>query len=609
MQSRKQRRKGKGTKIPCLPCCLLKQVPGTMRLRLAHLLLKPVWGSQAFYRPLRYVSTGLPSTQKTFADFEAIHLGKQAIPEYFNFASDVLDMWSQMEKAGKRSPNPAFWWIDGQGAEIKWTYEELGIQSRKTANVLSRVCNLRPGDRLLLILPRIPEWWLVNVACMRTGVVIIPGVSQLTKKDIQYRLQASAAKAIITNDSLAPQVDTISADCPSLRTKVLVSGSRRPGWLNFRELCQAAPEEHNCVKTRSQDPSSIYFTSGTTGSPKMLEHTQVSYGLGFATCARKWIDLSDSAIFWNTSDTGWVKAAWTFYSTWIAGACLFIHQLPKADTNVILNTLCQMPITTFCCVPTMFQMLVQHDLTRYKFKSLRHCVTGGETLNPDVRIKWKSQTGLELHEGYGQSETALICANQKGMKIKSGSMGKAFPPYDVQIVDNEGNILPPGKEGNIGIRIKPKQPLCFFTSYLDNAEKTASCKRGDFYITGDRAHMDEEGYFWFKGRADDVINSSSYRIGPFEVESALSEHPAVVESAVVSSPDPIRGEVVKAFVVLSPDYINQDPGELTRDLQEHVKKVTAPYKYPRKVEFVRELPKTVSGKIQRSKLRKKEWGN
>ncbi|XP_043835542.1 acyl-coenzyme A synthetase ACSM5, mitochondrial isoform X2 [Dromiciops gliroides] len=209
-----------------------------MRLRLACRLLQSLWDSPAFYRPLRYVSTGLLRLQKTFPDFEAIHQGKQAMPEYFNFASDVLDVWSQMEKAGKRSPNPALWWVDGQGDEVKWNYEELGIQSRKAANVLSRVCNLRPGDRLLVILPRIPEWWLVNVACMRTGVVIIPGVSQLTVKDVQYRLQASGAKAIITNDSLAPQVDTIGTDCPSLRTKVLVSSSSRPGWLNFRELCR-----------------------------------------------------------------------------------------------------------------------------------------------------------------------------------------------------------------------------------------------------------------------------------------------------------------------------------------------------------------------------------
>ncbi|XP_001376939.3 acyl-coenzyme A synthetase ACSM5, mitochondrial isoform X1 [Monodelphis domestica] len=599
----------RGKKIPYFPSCPSRQVCGTMRLRLARLLLQPLWGSKAFYKPLRYVSIGLPRPQKTITDFEAILEGKQAIPEYFNFASDVLDMWTQMEKTGKRPPNPAFWWINGQGDEVKWSFEELGIQSRKAANVLSRVCNLRPGDRLLVILPRIPEWWLVNVACMRTGIIIIPGISQLTMKDIQYRLQASGAKAIVTIDSLAPQVDAISADCPSLRTKVLVSGSSRQGWLNFRELCQAAPEEHNCVKTKSQDPSVIYFTSGTSGAPKMLEHTQIGYGVGFSICARKFMDLTNSDIFWNTSDTGWVKTAWSSYSTWITGACLFTHELPKTDTSLILNTLCQMPITVFCCVPTMFQMIVQQDLSRYKFKSLRHCVAGGESLNPDVRTKWKSQTGVDLYEGYGQSETTLICGNQIGKKIKPGSMGKAFPPYDVQIVDDEGNILPPGKEGNIGIRIKPKLPVCFFTGYLNNAEKTASCKRGDFYLTGDCAHMDEDGYFWFKGRMDDVINSSSYRIGPFEVESALSEHPAVAESAAVSSPDPIRGEVVKAFVVLNSNFINQDPGELTRELQDHVKKLTAPYKYPRKVEFVQELPKTVSGKIQRSILRKKEWGN
>ncbi|XP_073884048.1 acyl-coenzyme A synthetase ACSM5, mitochondrial isoform X4 [Macaca fascicularis] len=271
------------------------------------------------------------------------------------------------------------------------------------------------------------------------------------------------------------------------------------------------------------------------------------------------------------------------------------------------KTLSTFPITTLCCVPTIFRLLVQEDLTRYQFQSLRHCLTGGEALNPGVREKWKRQTGVELYEGYGQSETVVICANPKGMKIKSGSMGKAVPPYDVQIVDDEGNVLPPGEEGNVAIRIRPTRPFCFFNCYLDNPEKTAASEQGDFYITGDRARMDKDGYFWFMGRNDDVINSSSYRIGPVEVESALAEHPAVLESAVVSSPDPIRGEVVKAFIVLTPDYSSHDPEALTRELQEHVKRVTAPYKYPRKVAFVSELPKTVSGKIQRSKLRSQEW--
>ncbi|XP_060261761.1 acyl-coenzyme A synthetase ACSM5, mitochondrial isoform X3 [Ovis aries] len=483
----------------------------------------------------------LPVPQKIVATWEAISLGRQPVPEYFNFAHDVLDVWSQLEKAGHRPPIPAFWWVDGTGAEVKWSFEELGEQSRKAANVLEGACGLQPGDRMMLVLPRLPEWWLVSVACMRTGAVMIPGISQLTEKDLKFRLQASRAKAIITSDSLAPRVDAISADCPSLQTKLLVSDSYRPGWMNFRELLWEASTEHNCARTRSQDPVAIYFTSGTTGTPKMVEHTQASYGLGFVASGRRWVALTKSDIFWNTTDTGWVKAAWTLFSAWPNGSCIFVHELPRVDAKFILNV--------------------------------------------------------------------LICANPKGMKIKSGSMGKASPPYDVQVVDEEGNILPPGEEGNVAIRVRPTRPFCFFTCYLDNPEKTAASEQGDFYITGDRAHMDKDGYFWFMGRNDDVINSSSYRIGPVEVESALAEHPAVLESAVVSSPDPIRGEVVKAFIVLSPAYSSHDPEKLTQELQEHVKRVTAPYKYPRKMAFVSELPKTVSGKIQRSKLRRQEWEN
>ncbi|CAK7304369.1 Acyl-coenzyme A synthetase ACSM5, mitochondrial [Vulpes lagopus] len=546
--------------------------------------------------------------QKLVATWEAISLGRQPVPEYFNFAHDVLDMWSQLEKAGHRPQIPAFWWVNGMGAEIKWSFEELGKQSRKAANVLQGMCGLQPGDRMMLVLPRLPEWWLVSVACIRTGAVMIPGVSQLTEKDLKYRLQASRAKSIITSDSLAPRVDAISADCPSLQSKLLVSNSSRPGWMNFRELLREASTEHNCVRTKSQNPMAIYFTSGTTGAPKMVEHSQASYGLGFVASGRQWVDLTKSDIFWNTSDPGWVKAAWSLFSAWSNGSCIFVHELPRVDVKVILNTLSSFPITTFCCVPTIFRLLVQEDLTRYQFQSLRHCVTGGEALNPDVREKWKSQVGLELHEGYGQSETVLICANLKGMKIKAGSMGKAFPPYDVQVVDDEGNILPPGEQGNIAVRVKPTQPFCFFSCYLDNPEKTKASERGDFYITGDQAHKDKDGYFWFTGRNDDVINSSSYRIGPVEVENALAEHPAVLEAAVVSSPDPVRGEVVKAFIVLSPAYSSQDPKKLTQELQEHVKRETAPYKYPRKMAFVSELPKTISGKIQRNILRRQEWG-
>ncbi|KAM7091611.1 acyl-coenzyme A synthetase ACSM3, mitochondrial-like isoform 3-T4 [Ciconia maguari] len=496
------------------------------------------------------------------------------VPEYFNFAKDVLDRWTSVEKEGKRSKNPALWWVDGAGAEVRWSFEELGVLSRKVANVLSDACSLQRGDRVILILPRIPEWWLVNVACMRTGTVLIPGTQQLTAKDILHRLQKSQAKCIITDDSVAPAVDSVGVECQSLKFKLLVSEGHREGWLNFKDLLKNAPSDHHCVSTKCQDPMAIYFTSGTTGSPKMAEHSHSSYGIGLTASGRYWLDLTSSDIFWNTSDTGWAKSAWSsIFSPWIQGACVFVHKMPHFDPSIVFESLSRFPITVFCSPPTAYRMFVQHKLSSYKFKSLRHCVSAGEPINADVMGEWKAQTGLDIHEGYGQTETVLICGNFKGMKIKPGSMGKPSPGYDVK----------------------------------DDPEKTEATIRGDFYVTGDRGIMDEDGYFWFVGRADDVINSAGYRIGPFEVESALIEHPAVVESAVVSSPDPIRGEVVKAFVVLTSDYASHDPEKMMKELQNHVKKVTAPYKYPRKMEFVQQLPKTISGKIRRNELRQKEW--
>uniref|UniRef100_A0A8D2P9N9 medium-chain acyl-CoA ligase n=1 Tax=Zosterops lateralis melanops TaxID=1220523 RepID=A0A8D2P9N9_ZOSLA len=465
-----------------------------------------------------------------YSQYESFRQGKQEIPKYFNFASDVLDKWSEIEKAGKRPSNPAFWWVNGKGEEVKWSFEELGFLSRKVANVLTKECGLQKGDRLILILPRIPEWWLVKVACMRAGIVIIPGTSQLSAKDILYRLQVSKATCIITTDKLAPAVDSVASQCQLLKTKLMVSKGSREGWLNFTEMYQNQSADHSCIKTKIQDPMIIFFTSGTTGFPKMAQHSQGSLG---------------------------------------------------------------------------FRPLLSE---RYKFMNLKYCISGGEPLNPEVMEQWKSQTGLEICEVYGQTEMGVICSVYGGMKIKPGSMGKAAPLYDVQIIDKNANILPPGQQGEIAIRSKPIRPLGFFSEYLDNPKKTAETERGDFYVTGDRGIMDEEGYFQFIGRNDDIIISSGYRIGPFEVENALIEHPAVVESAVVSSPDPLRGEVVKAFVVLSPNFSSTDKKSLISDLQDHVKKTTAPYKYPRKVEFVKELPKTITGKIKRNELRDKEWG-
>ncbi|NXF91840.1 ACSM3 synthetase, partial [Eubucco bourcierii] len=548
-------------------------------------------------------------TSQMISHYDSINQCERQLPQYFNFASDVLDEWARLEKDGTRPSNPAFWWINDEGEEVKWSFEELGALSRKAANILSETCGLQRGDKVMAILPRVPEWWIMSIACIRTGIIFIPGTSQLTAKDMFYRLQASKAKCIITSDSLAPAVESVVPDCKSLKSKLIVAKRSRSGWLNLRELLTVASADHECVKTRSQDPMMIYFTSGSTGSPKMVVHSHCSYGIGFATSGRHWMNLTPSDIMWNTSDTGWVKAAWSsVFAPWICGSCVFVHHMPQFKPAVIAETLSRHPITVFCTAPTAYRMLVQHDLSSYQFPSLKHCLSGGEPLNPEVMAKWKTQTGLDIHEGYGQTETVTICATRKGMEIKPGSFGKPVPPYDVQIIDAQGAVLPAGEEGSIAIRVQPTRPFCMFSEYLDNPDKTAASLRGDFYVTGDRGVMDQEGYIWFVGRDDDIINSSGYRIGPFEVESALIQHPAVAESAVVSSPDPLRGEVVKAFIVLAPAYASHDPEKLTAELQQHVKKVTAPYKYPRKVEFVQELPKTPTGKIQRKVLRNKEWG-
>ncbi|XP_048350552.1 acyl-coenzyme A synthetase ACSM4, mitochondrial-like [Sphaerodactylus townsendi] len=577
---------------------------------------RPIWNPKLLWKSFR--KDGRASASLDLAELEAINRCEKEVPEYFNFANDVLDKWSQIEKEGNRPPNPALWWINGKGSEVRWSYEELAALSRKAANVLMDPCGLQRGDRVILILPRVPEWWLLNAACIRTGIIFIPGTPLLTAKDILFRLQASKAKGIITNENLAPVVDSVSSSCPFLRTKLLVSEGKRGGWLNFKELLRAAPSSHDCVKTKSDEPMTIYFTSGTTGSPKMAEHTHSSFGIGCALPARYWLDLKPSDIMWNMSDTGWIKAAiGSVFAPWLRGSSVFIHHMPQFDPREILNTLVRYPVTTMCSAPTGYRMLVQQDLTgtpSYRFKSLKHCSTGGESLNPEVLVQWKKQTGLDLYEGYGQTEVGVISLMEKGKEIKPGSMGKPVASYDVQIIDaNSANILAShtGREGEIkAIRIQIQAGpnfITFFTAHVDNPEKTASTFRGNFYLTGDRGWMDEDGYLWFVARADDVIMSSGYRIGPSEVENALIEHPAVVESAVVSSPDAIRGEVVKAYVVLSPSFASHDKEELTLELQDHVKKTTAPYKYPRKVEFVHQLPKTVSGKIRRNELRKKEW--
>lgn len=529
-------------------------------------------------------------------------------PEEFNFARDVLDYWAQMEEEGKRGSSPALWWVNNQGDEIKWSFRELRDLSRRTANVFEQSCGLKQGDRLALILPRVPEWWLVTVGCFRTGIIVMPGTTQLKAKDILYRLQASQAKAIVTTGSLIPEVDSVASECPSLKAKLVVSDHSHDGWLNFQSLMKSVPPDHTCINTKMKDPMAIFFTSGTTGSPKMAKHDQ---GLAFRSCitsCRDVLKLKTSDILWCMSDPGWIMATvGCLMEPWAAGATVFIHHLPQFDPKIIIETLFKYPITQCLAAPAVYRMILQQRCDNLRFPTLEHCSTGGESLLPEEFKQWKERTGIFIHEIYGQSEMGLGLGVFREMKIKKGSMGKAILPFDIQIIDEKGNVLPPNTEGYLGIRIKPTRPLGLFVEYENNPEKTAEVECGDFYNSGDRASVDEDGYFWFLGRGDDVINASGYRIGPSEVENALAEHPAVAESAVVGSPDQRRGEVVKAFIVLTPEFQSHNQEKLVKELQQHVKSVTAPYKYPRKIEFVPELPKTITGKIKRKELRIKEF--
>ncbi|XP_014652677.1 PREDICTED: acyl-coenzyme A synthetase ACSM1, mitochondrial [Ceratotherium simum simum] len=437
-------------------------------------------------------------------------------PEEFNFASDILDYWTQMEKEGKRGPNPALWWVNNQGDEVKWSFREMTDLTRRAANVFTQTCGLQQGDHLALILPRVPEWWLVTVGCIRTGIVFMPGTTLLKAKDILYRLQVSKAKGIVTTDTLAPEVDS------------------------------SASPDHTCIKSKTMDPMVIFFTSGTTGLPKMAKH---SHGLALRSCfpaCRKLLQVKASDVFWCISDPGWILAlVGSLIEPWTAGSTVFVHHLPQFDPNVIVQMLFKYPITQCLAAPSVFRMILQQNLTSLRFPTLEHSCAGGEALLPKDQEQWRRQTGVLLHQVYGQSETGITCGNLRGVTIKPGSMGKAIPPFDVQIIDDKGSVLPPNTEGNIGIRIKPTRPIGLFMYYQNDPVRTAEAECGDFYSTGDRATMDAEGHIWYLGRGDDVINASGYRIGPTEVENALAEHPAVAESAVVSSPDPIRGEVRK----------------------------------------------------------------
>lgn len=519
-------------------------------------------------------------------------------PEQYNFVRAVIDHWAEREPE-----KLALWWLDDHGTELRRTFAEVAAASRRLCNVFTQ-CGVRRGDTVLLVLPRVPEWWESLTACLRMGAVAAPGTVQLSANDLQYRIQSSQAVCVITDTANAAKVDTIARDCPSLRARILV-GASRFDWLTYADAVAAASPQFDTADTRADEDALCYFTSGTTGYPKMCIHAH-SYGLGHQTTGRYWLDLKPADLHWNISDTGWAKAAWSsFFGPWNCGAALFVHHTGAFDARRTMELLEQYPVTTMCGAPTIYRMLVLEDLSRYHPRALRHCVGAGEPLNPEVIEIWKRATGLVIRDGYGQTETVILCGSFPGIEPRFGSMGKPAPGITLSIVDDSGIELPADAEGNIAVKVRPEPPLGLFKEYRGAPDKTAATRMGDWYLTGDRAYRDQDGYFWFVSRADDVIISAGYRIGPFEVESALIEHRAVAESAVVASPDETRGEVVKAFVVLAPGFTPS--AALKKEIQDHVKNVTAPYKYPRKIEFVAELPKTVSGKIRRVELRQKEW--
>ena len=465
------------------------------------------------------------------------------------------------------------------------------------------------------MLPRIPEWWETILGLMLLGAIPIPCTTLLTPNDIQFRCKVSEARAFITDQEGAHKFDQVRGQCPTITQAILIAESGpdtagRENWTEYHTITAEASPEFTGPKTKSDDPCLVYFTSGTVGYPKMVLHTHASYPIGHTITGKYWLDLHEDDLFWNLSETGWAKFSWSnLFGPWNMGAAMFIQDARgKFNPIETLDMLNKYPITALCAPPTVYRMLVLDEPMAYMKahapKALRYCVGAGEPLNPEVIKVWEEETGMTIRDGYGQTETVLLCGNFPPIKVKPGSMGKPSPGFEVSVIDHEGTELPPNKEGDIAVRVKPQRPTWMFREYWRDPDASSACIRGDWYVTGDRAYKDEDGYFWFVGRADDVINSAGYRIGPFEVESALKEHPAIAESAVVASPDEMRGEIVKAYIILAPGYTASP--ELASELQEHVKRVTAPYKYPREIEFVDSLPKTISGKIRRVELREME---
>jgi len=545
---------------------------------------------------MRLIERFTPADYASLEDFYQNYT--MTVPENFNFATDVIDEYARLAPDQR-----AMIWTNEHGEEHIFTFGDVSRWSKMAANALLSI-GVRPGDPVLLMLKRRYEYWFVALGLMRLHCIQIPATHQLQKKDIVYRCNAADVRAIICvgEEEVLHHVRASLPESPTV-TAIAALGGEHEGFLNFDEILRNASCEFDAsgISTNAEDVMLMYFTSGTTGMPKMVAHN-FNYPLGHLITGRFWHNLDDTSIHLTTADSGWAKCGWgKFYGQWIAGATHFIYDFDKFNANKMLRMLEKYRVTSFCAPPTIYRFLIKENLASFNLSSLKWGTVAGEPLNPEVFQQFYKATGVKLREGFGQTETTPILLTPKWMEPKVGSMGKPSPHYIIRLLDDDGNDVEDGDEGEICIDLSHGHPAGLFCGYYRDAERTADAFAGGVYHTGDMAWRDEEGFYWFMGRADDVIKSSGYRIGPFEVESALIEHPAVLECAITGVPDPDRGQVVKATIMLAKGYTPSDA--LKKELQNHVKQATAPYKYPRIIEFVDELPKTFSGKIQRKKLR------
>ena len=525
------------------------------------------------------------------------------VPDNFNFAYDVMDVWAE-EKPDKL----ALLWTDDEDNCIRFTFKDLKEQSDRAASYFQTL-GIGRGDVVMLILKRRYEFWLSMLALHKIGAVAVPATHMLTTHDIVYRNNRADVKAIICvgENYVMTQVEGSLKDSPTLKTLVSIGPETRDGFHDWHKEWNSAPQFVRPEHVNSNDDTMLmYFTSGTSGEPKMVAHDYL-YALGHITTGAFWHNLAEDSIHLTVADTGWGKAAWgKLYGQWFAGAVVFVFEHQKFTAEKIMRKIEEYRITSFCAPPTVYRFMIHEDFSKYDLSSLRYCCTAGEALNPAVYDKFLKLTGIRLMEGFGQTETTMTLGTMPWMMPKPGSMGMPNPQYDIDLVRADGSPCEDGEKGEIVINTDKGKPIGLFKGYYRDEEKNKQVWHDGVYHTGDMAWRDEDGYYWFEGRIDDVIKSSGYRIGPFEVESALMTHPAVVECAITGVPDDIRGMVVKATVVLHKDWKDKAGDELVKELQNHVKHETAPYKYPRIIEFVDELPKTISGKIRRVEIRDKD---